>query len=428
MTLAINPKILTIAIFLATYALIIIFYHKKMVAVWGAATVLLLLGLLKPAQALSAIDWNVILLYFGMLLVSEVFLFSKMPDYLATLFAARAKNVGMAMVLICLFTGFLSAAIENVAVVLLVAPIALSISKRCDLNPVPLFIGMSISANLQGAATLIGDPPSMLLAGFAKMTFNDFFILEGKPAIFFAVQIGAAVSALVLYLLFKKYDRKMPVLAKEPFISLVPSVLVLLLIISLVASSSFSHGIALMTGLLCSFFGLLSFGWYLMHKRGQDIKKFASALDWQSGVFLMGIFILVRSLSAAGLMEDAAQLILTVAGNNPFIVFLLIVWISVFLSAFIDNIPFLVAMLPVIEIITARMGINPYALYFGLLLGASIGGNVTPIGASANIVAMGILKKQGHHVSFMEFVRIGLPFTIASVAASSLFVWLIFGM
>jgi Na+/H+ antiporter NhaD/arsenite permease-like protein len=137
----------------------------------------------------------------------------------------------------------------------------------------------------------------------------------------------------------------------------------------------------------------------------------------------MGIFILVRSLSAQGLMEDAARLILSASGNDPFAVYLMIVWISVFLSAFIDNVPFLVAMLPVVQIVTGKLGVAPQATYFGLLLGASIGGNITPIGASANIVAMGILKKQGYRVRFMEFVRIGFPFTVASVTVSSLFVW-----
>jgi Na+/H+ antiporter NhaD/arsenite permease-like protein len=420
-----NPKLVTILIFLATYALIIFFYHHKIFVVWGAAALLVVLGLLTPLQGLGAIDWNVILLYFGMLLVSEVFLFSKMPDHLATLMAARAGNVGIAMVLICVFTGLLSTAIENVAVVLLVAPIALSISKKCGINPVPLFIGMSISSNLQGAATLIGDPPSMLLAGFAKMNFNDFFVIGGKPSIFFAVQVGAAVSTLVLFFIFKKYHKPMPALQKERYASVVPSVLVFLLVVSLIVSSSFTHPVSYLTGLLCCVFGVICFLWYLLSTKGKELSKFAANLDWQTGVFLMGIFVLVRSLSAQGLMEDAARLILRASGGSPFVVYLMIVWISVFLSAFIDNVPFLVAMLPVVRIITGELGIVPYVMYFGLLLGASIGGNITPIGASANIVAMGILKKQGYHVRFMEFVRIGFPFTIAAVIASSIFVWFV---
>jgi Na+/H+ antiporter NhaD/arsenite permease-like protein len=421
-----SPKIFTILIFLAAYALIILFYHHKTFVVWGAAVVLLALRLLGPLEALRAIDWNVIMLYFGMLLVSEVFLFSRMPDHLATLFAARAKNVGVAMVLLCLFTGLLSVTLENVAVVLLVAPIATSISKKCNINPVPLFVGMAISSNLQGAATLIGDPPSMLLAGFAKMSFNDFFFIAGRPGIFFAVQLGAGVSALVLLLLFRRYDKKMPALEKECCISVVPSLFVILLVAALVASSSLEHSIPNMTGLLCVAFGVVSFVWYLIYTRGKGLAKFTANLDWQTGVFLMGIFVLVRSLSAQGLMEDAADLILNASGNNPFAVYLMIVWVSVFLSAFIDNVPFLVAMLPVVQIVTGKLGVAPHAMFFGLLLGASIGGNITPIGASANIVAMGILKKQGHGVKFMEFVRIGFPFTVASVTVSSLFMWFVF--
>jgi Na+/H+ antiporter NhaD/arsenite permease-like protein len=421
-----NPKLFTILIIFAAYALIILFYHHKTIVVWGAAAVLLALGLLGPLEALRAIDWNVIMLYFGMLLVSEVFLFSKMPDHLATLFAAGAKNVGAAMVLLCLFTGLLSVTLENVAVVLLVAPIAMSISKRCDINPVPLFIGMAISSNLQGAATLIGDPPSMLLAGFAKMSFNDFFFVGGRPAIFFAVQLGAGVSALVLLFLFRRYDKRLPALEKESYISVVPSLLVILLVAALVASSSLKHSIPNMIGFLCVLFGVVSFAWYLLYTKGKELAKFTANLDWQTGVFLMGIFVLVRSLSAQGLMEDAARLILNASGNDPFAVYLMIVWISVFLSAFIDNVPFLVAMLPVVQIVTGKLGVPPHAMYFGLLLGASIGGNITPVGASANIVAMGILKKRGYKVKFMEFVRIGFPFTVASVTVSSLFVWLMF--
>ncbi len=421
-----NPKILTLALFLATYILIILFYQRKMIIVWVASFLLLGLKLLTPWQAFEAIDWNVILLYFGMLLVSEVFLFSKMPDYLATHFAGRAKTAGVAMVLICLFTGFLSIALENVAVVLLVAPIALSISRKCEINPIPLITGMAVSSNLQGAATLIGDPPSMLLAGFAKMTFNDFFFIDGKPAIFFGIQIGAGVSALVLLVLFRRYNTRIPPLESEQYLSLVPSGIVILLITSLVVSSSFYHTLPYMTGLLCLVFGVISFIWYLCYNRAKGLSRLLSNLDWQTGIFLIGIFILVKSLSANRLMEDAAHYILRISGKNPFTVYMLIVWISVLLSAFIDNVPFLAAMLPVLQIITMRIEISPYLLYFGLLIGASIGGNITPIGASANIVATGILRKQGYQLQFFDFVKLGLPFTLASVSASSLFIWLVF--
>lgn len=419
-------KFAAIGIFALTYVLIILFYHKKFLIVLLAVAALLLLGIESPKQAFDAINWNVILLYYGMLFVGEVFLYSKMPDYLATLFASKTKNVAIAMVVICCFTGALSILLENVAVVLLVAPIAISISKKCDINPVPLFIGMAISSNLQGTATLIGDPPSMLLGSFANMNFNDFFLLDGKPGIFFAVQIGAVVSAVVLYWLFRKYNKRMPSIELEHYLSLVPTVLVILLIVCLIMSSFVTNLPDYTAGLLCCIFGAICLVWYLGHSKRRDILQFVNTLDWQTGLFLIGIFILVQSLSVSGVIDDMAQMIIRVTGKNAFAAFMIILWSSVFLSAFVDNVPFLVAMLPVTKLLTEHIGTSPYIFYFGLLIGASVGGNITPVGASANIVAMGIVKKQGHHVKFMQFVKIGLPFTIAAVTASAAFVWFVF--
>ena len=424
--LPISPKLFVAGVFLIAYVLLILFYHHKMIVVWAAVAVLLALRYLSPLQAWKSIEWNVALLYFGMLFVSESFLFSRMPDFLATLIAGRAGRVSLALLLLCVFAGLLSTALENVAVVLLLAPVGLAIARKCKISPVPLLIGLAIVSNLQGAATLIGDPPSMLLASFASLSFNDFFILQGRPYIFFATQVGAVAGLAVLYLFFARFNRRMPPLEKEGYLSLGPTLLALALVASLVASSSLKHGLEYATGLLCVLFGALSFLWFLWRNKGRELKDYLRRLDWQTGVFLIGIFVLVESLAVVGLMEDLAGYILAAAGSRPFAVYALVVGVSVLFSAFIDNVPFLLAMLPVCRLITAAIPINPYLLYMGLLLGASVGGNVTPVGASANIVAMGILKKQGQAGSFGQFVRIGLPFTLAAVAASTLFGWLIY--
>jgi Na+/H+ antiporter NhaD/arsenite permease-like protein len=424
--LPINPKLFVAALFLIAYVLLILLYHHKLIVVWTAVAVLLALRYLSPLAAWKSIEWNVVLLYFGMLFVSESFLFSRMPDFLATVIAGRAGRVSLALLLLCVFAGLLSTVLENVAVVLLVAPVGLAIAHKCGVPPGPLLIGLAVISNLQGAATLIGDPPSMLLASFAGLSFNDFFILQGRPYIFFATQVGAVAGLAVLYLFFAGHHRRMPPLEKEGYLSLGPTLLALALVVCLVASSSLEHGFEYATGLLCVFFGLLCFLWFLWHNKGREVRDYLRRLDWQTGVFLIGIFVLVESLAAAGLMEDLAGYIQAVAGSRPFAVYALIVGISVVLSAFIDNVPFLLAMLPVCRLLTEAVPINPYLLYLGLLLGASVGGNVTPIGASANIVAMGILRKQGQAVRFGQFVRIGLPFTLAAVVASTLFGWLIY--
>lgn len=424
--LPVDPKLFVAGVFLAAYVLLILFYRQKTIVVWAAVAVLLALRYLSPLAAWKSIEWNVVLLYFGMLFVSESFLFSRMPDFLASVIAGRAGRVSLALLLLCVFAGLLSTALENVAVVLLVAPVGLAIARKCEVSPVPLLIGLAVVSNLQGAATLIGDPPSMLLASFASLSFNDFFILQGRPYIFFATQVSAVAGAAVLYLFFRKFNRRMPPLEKEGYLSLGPTLLVLVLVACLVAGSSFEHGFEYATGLLCVFFGSLSFFWFLWHNRGREVKDYLRRLDWQTGVFLVGIFVLVESLAVVGLMQDLAGFLLAAAGSRPFAVYALVVGVSVALSAFIDNVPFLLAMLPVCRLITEAVPINPFLLYLGLLLGASVGGNVTPIGASANIVAMGILRNQGHPVRFGQFVRIGLPFTLAATAAGTLFAWLIY--
>jgi len=432
-----TAQVLALIVFFLTYIFIVIFYGARTYIVWSAVAVLVILGVVSPRGAILSIDWNVIFLYIGMLFVSEAFLYSRMPDYLASRLVRRFHRTGTAMLALCLLTGFLSMALENVAVVLLMAPIALSIARQCAVSPGPLFVGMAVSSNLQGAATLIGDPPSMLLAGFVGMGFNDFFFIDGRPSIFFCVQAGAVASAVVLWLTFRQHRMPLPSLQRTSIGSFFPSVIVALLIVSLILASSFLHSIPIASGLICLVFGTIAAAWYLATRmrtsRSAESPGPASSavqtllkLDWQTAAFLIGVFVLVGSLTANGVMESVAHAILRLAGSSPPLLFMIIVGVSVIVSAFVDNVPFLVAMLPVLQAITATSTLSPYLLYFGLLLGASVGGNITPIGASGNIVAMGIVKREGSPVQFLQFVRIGLPFTVAAVAASTGLLWAVF--
>lgn len=423
-----NIQLIALLIFIVTYLLVVLFYNKKSIIVWSSVIFILLFGVLDRHQALASINLNVMFLYVGMLFISELFLYSKMPDFLAEIFASRAKKVWGAMLIICAVTGILSIFLENVAVVLLMAPIALSVAKKCNINPVGLFIGIALSSNLQGAATLIGDPPSMLLAGFTNMSFNDFFFIGNKPSIFFAVQLAFIASLFVLYFVFRKENKLMPELKEERPRTFIPSLIVILLVFSLIVSSSFETSIDFLAGLICLFFGAIGFVWYVFHyQREEKIRAFVKKMDWDTAIFLAGIFVLVESISANGLLDYVSDFILSVGGENVLLVFFIVVLFSVVLSAFVDNVPYLVAMLPVVKTVTETMGANPYLFYFGLLIGASVGGNITPVGASANIVAMGIMKKRGYNVKFMEFVRIGLAFTLVAVLAACIFLWFVYG-
>jgi Na+/H+ antiporter NhaD/arsenite permease-like protein len=338
--------------------------------------------------------------------------------------------VGIAVSWICVLTSFISAFVENVATVLIVAPIALEISRRLKVSPVSFLIALAISSNLQGTATLIGDPPSMILAAYQKMSFNDFFVLHGKPGIFFAVQLGAVLSFLVLYFIFRKYRQPLESIEAPPVITWVPALLLGTMILCLAGASSLDPDFKFLGGVICVFFALL--GLAHQHRRdrhdeGSRCRQVLREYDVETTFFLAGIFVMVGALVRVGLIQDLALFIRSVTGGSTFWAYTIIVWTSVLFSAFIDNVPYLTAMIPVAAMLSQRLGIPPQLMVFGLLIGSCLGGNITPIGASANIVAVGILRRQGYHIRFWEFVEIGLPFTLAATLGSYLFVYWIWG-
>lgn len=371
-----------------------------------------------------AINWNVMGIFVGTLIVADIFMESRVPAYIAEIIVDKARNTAWSILLICALSGFISAFVENVATVLIVAPIALALAKKLKLNPVNMMIAIAVSSNLQGTATLIGDPPSMLLGGFAKMTFWDFFFYKGRPSIFFAVELGAIASFLVLYFIFRGHKEKTQLLKVEKVRSWVPTIILVTLIILLALSSFLDTGFSYMAGILCVIFGIIAMLWEKFVNKSSIVEGL-KALDWETTFFLIGVFILVGSISLTGWIETISGFLSGLVGNNIFLGYTLIVFVSVILSAFIDNVPFLAAMLPVAVSMSDKLHLNPSLFLFGLLIGASLGGNITPIGASANIVACGLLKKEGYEVKFPDFMKIGLPFTLVAVGAAYLLVWFV---
>jgi len=388
------------------------------------ALLLIILGVVGPLEAFSLINWNVMGIFWGTLVVAELFMVSNMPAYLAELVVERTRSAVWAIIAICALTSFISAFVENVATVLIVAPVALAITDRLKISPVPMIIGLSISSNLQGAATLIGDPPSMLLAGFAKMSFNDFFFYEGRPGIFFAVQLGALASFATLYFIFRSMRQEIHIDRTQRVKSWTPPLMLAGMIVLLALSSFVDPTFGHMAGIICMVFGIAGFVWYAAAQRGNVIKLFTT-LDWQTTFFLMGVFVVVGTLTRVGWIDDITTLFGKLSGDNVLVAYSLMVWVSILFSAFIDNVPYLLAMLPVAQNLAQALGTSDSLLMFGLLIGASLGGNITPIGASANIVGVGILSRRGHHVSLRQFARIGLPFTIVATATAYVFIWFV---
>ena len=421
-----NHSWLALTIFILSYLLFILIPARRSWIAVGASFLLIATGAISPQQALTAINWNVMGIFVGTLVIVDILLDSRMPAYLAEHLVNRTKNSAGAFLALCGMTAVISMVVENVATVLIVAPIAMAMAKKLNINPKQLIIAIAVSSNLEGTATLIGDPPSMLLGGFAKMNFWDFFFYQGRPGIFFAVQMGALASFLVLYVVFRNHRQKVEIVREEKVKSWIPTWLLIFMIAALVASSLFDKKFSYMAGIICLVFGVAALFWDKYFNKDAFSKTIRS-LDWDTTFFLMGIFILVGSVTINGWIEVAASYLSGVVGNNVFLGYVVLVTGAVILSGFIDNVPFLAAMLPIAISMAAQLNIAPQPLLFGLLIGASLGGNITPIGASANIVACGLLKKEGYNVSWGDFVSIGLPYTIVATLAAATFVWIVWG-
>lgn len=423
-----ETKWIVLAIAVAMYALVVVFPHKKSWATLGAALLVILLGVVTPAHALLAlVNWNVLMIYVGSLVIAELFIYSRVPARIADNIVDRSPNVGIAIVAILMMTGIISAFVENVATVLVMAPIALALSKKLKMNPTYFMVGLAVMANLQGTATLVGDPPSMIFASYAKYGFNDFFVFAGKPSIFFAVQVGMIAGALFFYFYFVKESTQKVDLDREKILSMVPTWLLILMIVGLAVTSFFQTGISLAAGLLVLILGILGLLWFRIIRKEsrEDSLKMIKGLDWDTIAFLIGIFIVVGAIGEVGLLTDFAAYLSGLVGSNVLLGFVVIVGVSVLISGFVDNVPYIIVMLPVAASLASGMNLKPELYMFALLIGSCLGGNLTPFGASANIVAVGILKKQGITMTFIDWLKIGLPFTLLTTTAASLFLWVV---
>jgi Na+/H+ antiporter NhaD/arsenite permease-like protein len=381
-------------------------------------------GLIHTPNLIFDINWNVMGIFAGTLILSEYFVLSQVPDAISTWLIRRTNTAGMAYLAVCIFASALSIFIENVATVLIVAPIMIGLSKKIGVSPVPGMIGIAISSNLQGTATLIGDPPSMILANYMHMNFNDFFFYQGKPGIFFAVQLGAIGSMLFLYLVYRRYKTAISFEGTVKIRSYIPTLFLVLMILSLSLAVVVDPDFRWFGGASCMALAVLCIV-FSRFARDAEHQSVLRHYDMETTAFLAGIFVLVGMLEHQGVIRSIAGFLAGNIGDNPLVAFSVVVWASIAFSAFIDNVPYLTAMIPVVQLLSDSLGISVELLVFGLLIGASLGGNITPVGAAANIVAVGTLKKHDIHVSFGDFARIGLPFTIVATLLGSIFIYFV---
>ena len=422
-----NPMILALALFAVMYVLLLILSDKRWIVALATAAVFIILGILPVDSALGAINWNVLMMLAGTMAIVELFIQSQMPILMAEKLLQIMPNVQWAVVALSLFSGLISAFVDNVATVLMVAPVGLAVAKRLKTNPVPVIIAIAVSSNLQGAATLVGDTTSILLGSYAHMSFNDFFWFLGRPGICFAVEAGALMTVPILLILFRKEKEKVSAGVETKVTNYMPTVLLLGTIVLLIIASQFPNRPELTNGFICCALAVIGCVYELIRRRKTDtVMDVLKAIDYKTLLLLSGLFMVIDGITRAGVIDAIAALFVKAGGGSKVLMYVLIVGVSVLLSAFIDNIPYVATMLPVVTGIANLMGISPYLFQFGLLIGATLGGNITPVGASANIAGIGILQKEGYKVSTGDFMRIGVPFTLTAAVTGALVVWLCF--
>lgn len=450
--------ITALILFAVTYILMMAFQKLRPYVACGSALIFIILGIVASAspdlfgsgffnvgdstysygfvQALGEIDWNVIMMIAGTMGTVYLFIESKMPQLMSDVLISKMPNVKWVVVALSLFAGIVSAFVDNVATVLMIAPVALAFCKKLNISPVSSIICIAISSNLQGAATLVGDTTSILLGKAANLDFSDFFVDEGKPGMFWVVEAGAVVSALIILFMFRKDNGKIEFNSRTKVEDMVPTYLLIGTIVCLIAASfiPYKDNAAegqfykpdITNGIICIAFFVFGLLRELVFKKNKTVVKDSlKEIDYYTIALLTGLFVVIGGIKSAGVIDVIGNAIANLGGDSPFLIYTIIVWISVILSAFIDNIPYTATMLTIVPVIASSMGMEPKILYYGLLCGATLGGNLTPIGASANIAGIGILKKEGYDVKATTFMKYGVPFTLAAVTTGYLLIWFI---
>lgn len=447
-----NIKSIIILIAIVMYALVIAFQSRKVIFTSVAALLIIVLGMIFPGKIfplpediislesntpsvfyalthsfLEIINWNVLMIYLGTMIIASLFIYSKVPAKIADKIVNKSSTSSIAMVLILAMTGVISIFVENVATVLMMAPIALALCNKLRINPTVFMIGIAVMSNLEGTATLVGDPPSMIFASYAGYSFNDFFFHDGMLSIFWLVQIGMIAGCAFFYLYFARHNGEKVVVDSDEIISWVPFSFLIIMIIGLGMISIVSARYEYLSGGFVLALGIILLAWYKLFQRKtfSELKQIVIDLDWETIFFLLGVFVVIGAIKETGILYDLALYLVNITGGSKILGYVIIFAVSIVISGFVDNVPYMIAMLPVAAEMARAMEVNSELYMFALLIGSCLGGNLTPYGASANVVAMGILKKENRSLNFAGWLKIGGTFTVVTTVVVSLALWLI---
>ncbi len=412
-----------VAVFVVVYGLIASEKVNRVVAALGGAGVMLAVGIVGPEDSFfseeTGVDWNVVFLLFGMMVIVGVLRQTGVFEYVAIWATKRARGRPFrVMTLLCLITAVASAGLDNVTTVLLIAPVTLLVCDRIGVRPVPFLIAEALASNIGGTATLIGDPPNLIVASRSGLTFNDFLVNLGPLVVVLLVVFIATCRVLFR----RDFDADPEQVAevmeldereaiRDPKL-LTRSLVVLAAVLTAFSLHSVLH-------LEPSVVALLGAG-VLVAISGLSPETYLEEIEWETLLFFSGLFIVVGALVKTGGIDHLAEGLAAATGDSPARAMMLLLWGSAVLSAVVDNIPYVATMAPVVQQLVEE---GPLAgnqgLWWALLLGADLGGNATAIGASANVVVTGIAKRNGHPISFWQFTKYGSVVALITLAIST---------
>lgn len=420
-----TTQILALAIFVAVIGVIVSEkLHRAACALIGAM-LLVLIGILEPVEALGFIDFNTIGVLIGMMMFVAVVKNSGIFEYLAVKAARMAKgDPWRIMVYFMIITAVLSAFLDNVTTVLLIGPMTFSICKTLELNPIPFLMTQIISSNVGGTATLIGDPPNIMLGSAADITFLQFVLYDGPIVVI--VMVATILGFKLLYkkgltvtpekmALVMEMDEKEEIRDKVLFCKSI-------VMICLVALAFILHDTL---GLKTSIIALSCAALMILIGR-QDVEETVHDVEWPTIVFFAFLFIVVGGLEKVGLIHMMAEAMIEATGTHYVILMLVILWVSALCSAVLDNIPFVATLIPLIQTMASE-GIDVWPLWWAVSIGACFGGNGTIIGASANVVLTGISNRRGYPITFIDFLKVGGPMMLLSIVLSTIYLLVRFG-
>ena len=408
-------------IFVATYALIATERLHKTVAALAGGVLMVVLGVVSQEEAFAAIDFNVIFLLVGMMVIANVMRRTGVFQWVAIRSVRVAQgDPWRILVVLCTITAVASALLDNVTTVILIGPITLFIASALRVSPVPYLIGEILASNIGGTATLIGDPPNILIGSAAGLDFATFVFNLGPVAILI---FGAFL--VVARFVFRGDMAPTPDASRALDLdesAVITDRRVLRLSVAVMIGTVAGFLVAGPVGLEPATVALAGAA-VLFVLTGHDPADILREVEWSTLLFFVGLFMLVEGIIHVGIIDSLAESLFSVAGGDLAVTSLALLWVSGIASGIVDNIPYTATVIPIVHDLGAR-GMATEPLWWSLALGASLGGNATIIGASANVVIASLAERGGHPISFAHFLRYGAVVVLVSLAISSVYIWL----